>query len=83
MYICDKNGQIYTGITTDLEHRMNQHKASLLYSEVYKNKNDAVKRERQIKGCIVGLKAAVSHYTVHDFFLDKKVKRLYYIRHGN
>ena len=50
VYICDKNGQLFTGITTDLEHRMNQHKASLLYSEAYKNKNDAAKRERQIKG---------------------------------
>ncbi len=29
---------------------MNQHKASLLYFETYKNKNDAAKRERQIKG---------------------------------
>ena len=50
IYICDKNGQLYTGITTDLEHRMSQHKASLLYSEAFKNKNDAAKRERQIKG---------------------------------
>ncbi len=50
VYICDKSGQLYTGITTDLEHRMRQHKANLLYSEAYKNKNDAAKRERQIKG---------------------------------
>lgn len=50
VYICDKNDQLYTGITTDLDHRMNQHKAILLYSEVYKSKNDAVKRERQVKG---------------------------------
>ena len=50
VYICDKSGQLYTGITTDLEHRMRQHKATLLYSEVLANKNDAAKRERQIKG---------------------------------
>ena len=50
VYICDKSGQLYTGITTDLEHRMRQPKANLLYSEAYKNKNDAAKRERQIKG---------------------------------
>ena len=50
VYICDKNGQLYTGITTELAYRMNQHKASLLYSEAYENKNDAAKRERQIKG---------------------------------
>jgi predicted GIY-YIG superfamily endonuclease len=29
---------------------MNQHKGSLQYSEAYENKNDAAKRERQIKG---------------------------------
>ncbi len=50
VYICDKNGQLYTGITTDLKRRMSQHKASLLYSESYSNKTDAAKRERQIKG---------------------------------
>jgi predicted GIY-YIG superfamily endonuclease len=38
VYICDKNGQLYTGITTDLEHRMNQHKASLLYSEAFRKR---------------------------------------------
>ena len=50
IYICERDNHLYTGITTDLEHRMNQHKASLLYSEAYKNKNDAAKRERQLKG---------------------------------
>ena len=50
VYICDKSVQLYTGITTDLEHRMRQHKATLLYSEVLANKNDAAKRERQIEG---------------------------------
>ena len=50
VYICDRNGQLYTGITTDLAHRMRQHKASLLYTEGFEDKNDAAKRERQIKG---------------------------------
>ena len=49
-YICDKRGQLYTGITTDLAHRMSQHKAELLYSEKYPDKYSAAKRERQIKG---------------------------------
>jgi len=35
---------------TDLAHRMNQHKAALLYSESFENKNSAAKRERQLKG---------------------------------
>ena len=50
VYICDKNGQLYTGITTDLKHRMSQHNASLLYSESHINKVEAAKRELQIKG---------------------------------
>jgi len=35
---------------TDLDHRMRQHKASLLYTEAYEDKHEAAKRERQIKG---------------------------------
>ena len=50
VYICDKKGQLYTGITTDLEHRMKQHGAQLLYSEAYKDKHTAAHREREIKG---------------------------------
>ena len=50
VYICDRKGQLYTGITKDLDHRMRQHKASLLYSEAYEGKYEAAKRERQIKG---------------------------------
>jgi putative endonuclease len=50
VYICDRNGQLYTGITTDLDHRMRQHSANLLYTEDYKDKHEAAKRERQIKG---------------------------------
>ena len=50
MYICDRNGQLYTGITTDLDHRMKQHRARLLYSESYPDKHTAAKREKQIKG---------------------------------
>ena len=50
VYICDRNGQLYTGISTDIDHRMRQHKANLLYSEAYEDKHDAARRERQIKG---------------------------------
>ena len=50
VYICDRGGQLYTGITTDLEHRMKQHKASLLYSESFEEKYSAARRERIIKG---------------------------------
>ncbi|MBS3917624.1 MAG: GIY-YIG nuclease family protein [Deltaproteobacteria bacterium] len=50
VYICDRAGQLYTGITSNLEHRMKQHRAKLLYSETYSDKYSAAQRERQIKG---------------------------------
>ncbi|MCP4714696.1 MAG: GIY-YIG nuclease family protein [Deltaproteobacteria bacterium] len=50
VYICDRNGQLYTGITTDVKHRMSQHGAELLCLEEYENKQAAAKRERVIKG---------------------------------
>jgi putative endonuclease len=50
VYIYDRNGQLYTGITTDLDHRIKQHKAILLYLEKYSDKHPAARRERQIKG---------------------------------
>jgi len=27
LYLCDRKGQLYTGINTDLQHRMKQHGA--------------------------------------------------------
>jgi predicted GIY-YIG superfamily endonuclease len=48
VYICDRQGQLYIGITTDLEHRMRQHKGKLLYSEPFEDKRLAARRE--IKG---------------------------------
>jgi len=50
VYLCDKKGQLYTGITTDLPHRMRQHGAVLLYSEEHADKTAAARREREIKG---------------------------------
>ena len=50
VYTCDRNGQRYTGITTDLDHRIKQHKAVLLYSEPRLDKFSAAKRESEIKG---------------------------------
>jgi putative endonuclease len=50
VYICDRRGQLYTGITTDIGHRMKQHKAKLLYKESFQDKYLAAKREREIKG---------------------------------
>ena len=50
VYICDRNGQLYTGMTTDVDHRMRQHKANLLYTKAYEDKIEAARRERQIKG---------------------------------
>jgi len=50
VYICDCQGRLYTGITTDLRHRMRQHGAKLLYSEPHSDKHQAARREREIKG---------------------------------
>ncbi len=50
VYICERGGQLYAGITTDLRHRMRQHGANLLYSEAHPDKHQAARRERQIKG---------------------------------
>ena len=50
VYVCNKGGILYTGITTHIEHRMTQHKAELLYKEEYNSKEDPPKREKQIKG---------------------------------
>jgi len=50
VYICYKNGILYTGITTNIRHRMSQHKAILLYQEEHCTKEEAAKREKQIKG---------------------------------
>jgi len=50
VYICSKTGTLYTGITTDVRHRMSQHKARLLYREGCNSKEEAAKREKQIKG---------------------------------
>ena len=50
VYICDKQGQLYIGITTDLEHRIRRHKGKLLHSELFPDKHLAARREKEIKG---------------------------------
>ena len=50
LYIIEKNGKLYVGITTDLENRMRQHGNSTPdYTEGPMPRKDAVQRERQIK----------------------------------
>lgn len=50
VYLCDRQGTLYTGITTDLSHRIRQHKAMLLYSEEHPDRHSAARREKEIKG---------------------------------
>jgi len=51
VYIIEKDGKLYTGITTDLSNRLRQHgKPKLLYVKTYVTREKAVQRERQIKG---------------------------------
>jgi predicted GIY-YIG superfamily endonuclease len=51
IYIVEKKTGLYVGITTDLENRMRQHgQPAPLYYEGPISKNDALKRERTLKG---------------------------------
>ena len=51
LYIIEKHGKYYTGITTDLKNRMRQHgNLPLLYKEAFPDKFQAARREREIKG---------------------------------
>jgi predicted GIY-YIG superfamily endonuclease len=51
VYIIDKKGKFYIGVTTDLPNRMRQHEVTeTLYKEGPMNKYEALKRERVLKG---------------------------------
>jgi len=57
----DKTGKYYVGFTSNVKNRLNKHNGGgvistklgipwkLIYKEIFKNKIDAWKRERQIK----------------------------------
>ena len=50
LYLCDKKGRFYTGITTNIEKRLKQHGGpELLYKEGPFEKKAAANREKQIK----------------------------------
>jgi len=51
VYIIGKNNKFYTGITTDIKNRLRQHgKPPLIFQELHRSKEEAAKREREIKG---------------------------------
>ena len=51
VYLVDKRGKLYVGVTTDLPNRMRQHRVTKpLYQEGPLAKSEALKRECQIKG---------------------------------
>jgi predicted GIY-YIG superfamily endonuclease len=51
VYIIERKGKLYVGITTDLDNRIRQHgQAAPLYSEGPMSKSDALRRERTLKG---------------------------------
>ena len=58
--ICDENGKLYVGYTSNLEQRLEQHNTNqtkstkgrtwkLVYYEAYASKEDAVQRELMLK----------------------------------
>ncbi len=51
LYICERQGRLYVGITTNLNHRLEQHgNPNLLYKEGPFTRAEAAAREHQIKG---------------------------------
>ena len=51
VYMVDKKGRLYVGVTTDLENRMCQHgSAKPLYQEGPMSKAEALRREGSLKG---------------------------------
>ena len=51
LYICKKARGLYVGITTDLDNRLRQHgNPPLLYKEEPLSRDEAVRRERMVKG---------------------------------
>ena len=51
VYLIEKSGRYYTGITTDLRNRLRQHQVtSAQYTELAADRHAASKREREIKG---------------------------------
>ena len=51
IYIVEKKEKLYVGVTTDLDNRMRQHRqAAPLHHEGPMSKDDALKRERTLKG---------------------------------
>lgn len=57
-----RNGTLYTGVTSNIEDRINKHKkelykgftskykvSKLVYFEIYGNMNEAIAREKQLK----------------------------------
>jgi predicted GIY-YIG superfamily endonuclease len=52
VYIVDKKGNLYVGITTDLLNRMRQHGVvKPVYQEGPLDKSEALKSKRTLKGC--------------------------------
>jgi predicted GIY-YIG superfamily endonuclease len=51
VYIVDRDGRLYAGITTDLANRMRQHgRLAPLYKEGPMSRTNAAKREKELKG---------------------------------
>lgn len=86
VYIVEcKDGSFYTGVTSELEKRINEHNSDfykgytssrlpvkLVYSTRFTNINDAINAEKQIKGWSRAKKEAL---IIGDFDLLKKLSK--------
>jgi len=86
VYIVEcKDGSYYTGVTSELEKRLNEHNSSffkgytssrlpvkLVYSNRFTNVNDAINAEKQIKGWSRAKKEAL---IIGDYDLLKLLSR--------
>ena len=77
-----ENGQLYTGITNDIERRFKEHQRKgshftsynpairILHKEIFQDQQEAARREKQIKGWTKAKKIALAN---NDLVLLKKL----------
>ncbi len=89
------DGSLYTGVTPDLQRRIKSHNdgsggrytrcrlpVSLIYSESYSTKSEALKRELQVKGWSKKKKLALIHQDLERLKRLSKSGRCFLCKHS-